>query len=108
MDEWMNERIVNDFISICLHLSIYTGDKFHTNQGKTIQADLAFVCTGRLIYLHGSTKNVLKYRFSSIGIKPNSSLFATSSLSHCLDERGFVKANQYLQLETLPHIFVAG
>lgn len=57
-----------------------------TKSGKSFQADLMFLCTG---------------------ITPNAA-FMKKTFPEKLDERGQIKVNEYLQMEGLPHIFVAG
>jgi NADH dehydrogenase FAD-containing subunit len=60
---------------------------FKTNQGTSIQADLAFLCTG---------------------ITPNSKYLRKGPFASHLDERGYLRVNRHLHLHDHPHIFVAG
>jgi len=62
------------------------GKTYTTKRGTKIKADLAFMCTG---------------------IKPNSQ-FMKGKFSKCLDDRKFIKVNDYLQLEGYSHIFAIG
>lgn len=57
-----------------------------TESGKKIDYDIVFSCTG---------------------IKPNSD-FMKKNFINKLDDKGFIKANKYLQLEGYDNIFVAG
>ena len=59
---------------------------FTTESGKKLKADIAFMCNG---------------------MSPNTE-FIKNSFPNKLDERNFVKVNQYLQLEKFKYIFAAG
>jgi len=60
---------------------------FYTDKGTIIEADMAFSCTG---------------------IMNNSRMIANGELAHCLDKDGFIRVNQYLQMEAHDNILVAG
>jgi len=68
----------------------HRGQVFITDQAKEISCEVAFLCTG---------------------IQPNSSLLRTEELGHTIAQNGFIKANDFLQLQgrvVYPNIFVAG
>ena len=60
--------------------------QFVTTTGRVLDADLYFVC---------------------FGVQPNTS-YLRPHFADSLDERGFVKVNQYLQVESYPSIFALG
>eukprot|EP01114_Cavostelium_apophysatum_P014252 TRINITY_DN3648_c0_g3_i1.p1 TRINITY_DN3648_c0_g3~~TRINITY_DN3648_c0_g3_i1.p1 ORF type:complete len:460 (+),score=80.46 TRINITY_DN3648_c0_g3_i1:173-1552(+) len=63
------------------------GRLFRTKNGAVIEADIAFVCTGNI---------------------PNTDFMRNKFFGSSLNPQGFVKVNQYLQLEGYNNIFVAG
>ncbi len=62
------------------------GKKYVTDKGRVVEADLGFLCTG---------------------IKPNSECIS-KKIGECLTPTGFVKVNEFLQLEGCENIFGAG
>jgi len=69
-------------------ISSYDGNSFFTAAGQTLQADCAFICTGNL---------------------PNTQFIQSSKeLSSALNERGFARVNEHLQMEGWSNVFVAG
>jgi len=67
----------------------HKGQVFVTDQNKELEVDLAFLCTG---------------------IQPNSG-FLKDSFSDCITPMGYVKTNEFLQMQgevIYPNIFVAG
>jgi len=89
--EYVTRHLTHNRRNVQIHLNErvvqQNGHEFSTDRGNVIEADLALVCTG---------------------IKPNSEPFTEGPLFQCVDDRGFLKVNEYLQLEGFPHIFVAG
>jgi len=65
----------------------HEGIRFKTTKGILIEADTAFLCTGN---------------------QPNTDFLNNPTFSHSLNAYGFVKVNEYLQIEGFPNIFVAG
>ncbi|MBI5804292.1 FAD-dependent oxidoreductase [Candidatus Pacearchaeota archaeon] len=63
-----------------------TRDKYVTNKGKKIKADIVFLCTG---------------------ITPNFD-FMKSKLNSCLNKKGCIEVNEHLQLINNKNIFAAG
>jgi NADH dehydrogenase FAD-containing subunit len=64
----------------------YNNHHIETDKGKNIHAEIVLMCTG---------------------IKPNSS-FMKKYFSQSIDEKGFIKTNNFLQLEKSENIFIAG
>jgi len=63
------------------------GNLFVTRNGKNIEADVAFLCTGNV---------------------PNSEFLKNPYFADTLNSGGFVKVNQYLQIDGYSNIYVAG
>jgi len=71
-----NERIVKQ-----------TGNSFITDKGTSVDAELAFLCTG---------------------IISNAGFLKNSILKHQLDGKGFLKVDEHLAVPDFPNIFAAG
>ncbi len=65
---------------------LLTMQTFVTDKGRTLEADLYFVC---------------------FGVQPNTG-YLRSHLASSLDIRGFVKVNRFLQVEPYQHLFALG
>ncbi|MEK6889796.1 MAG: FAD-dependent oxidoreductase [Nanoarchaeota archaeon] len=75
-------------VEVILNERVITGDKnsVETDKGRKIDSDIVFSC---------------------MGIKPNSD-FMTGKMKNCLDEKGFIKVNEFLQVEGFQNMFSAG
>lgn len=62
------------------------GKNIKTDKGREINADIVFSC---------------------IGIKPNSE-FLKGKMKKCLDEKGFIKVNEFVQVQGFHNIFAPG
>jgi NADH dehydrogenase FAD-containing subunit len=66
----------------------YDGSSFFASSGRVLQADCAFVCTGNM---------------------PNTQYLKSSKdFSTAVNERGFVRVNEFLQMEGTSNVFAAG
>jgi len=63
------------------------GNRFITQNGQVIEADIAFLCTGNV---------------------PNTDFLKNQFFSDSLNSYGFVKVNPFMQLERYANIYVAG
>jgi NADH dehydrogenase FAD-containing subunit len=75
-------------VNIIFNERVVSGDKksVKTDKGRVISSDIVFSC---------------------MGIKPNSD-FMTGKMKKLLDEKGFIKVNDFLQVDSFSNIFAVG